>query len=149
MESWAAFAAQFFGCPVRTCPLPLFSVLPWRACTLAVSMLAVTTQEAKNMDDVRISIEMRIEARSEFSARRYAEKCGLSVSDGKWYPHRDTNGGKLYISSSAPCQGIAQALAADASLCGGRASQSDFCANPGSDAVHCEDRLPAVAVQMR
>lgn len=89
------------------------------------------------MDDIRISIEMRIEAASEFGARRYAAKCGISVSDEKWYPHRGTNGGKLYISSSSPCPGIARVLDADAHLCGGRAPQSEFCASPVPDAVHC------------
>lgn len=91
------------------------------------------------MDDVKISIEIRIEAASEFSARRYAVKCGISASDEKWYPHRGTSGGKLYISSSIPFTGIAQTLDADARLCGGRAPGSEFRASLVPDAVHCED----------
>ncbi len=89
-------------------------------------------QNAKNMDDVKISIEIRIEAVSEFSARRYAAKCGISASEGKWYPHRGTNGGKLYVSSSTPETRIAQALDANARLCAGSVPEKKIGTGPGT-----------------
>jgi hypothetical protein len=63
------------------------------------------------MNEIKISIELRIEAPSESAARQYASAHGIDVSNGKWYPNHGGNGGRLYATSTTPFPGLLQHMA--------------------------------------
>lgn len=54
------------------------------------------------MNNVTISIEMRIEAGSESAAREYAAMYGIDVTLAKWQRNCNGKGGRLYVVGSAP-----------------------------------------------
>lgn len=60
------------------------------------------------MSEIKISIEVRIEACSESVARQYAGAHGIDVRDGKWYPNHGSDGGRLYVTSTTPFAGLPQ-----------------------------------------
>ena len=49
------------------------------------------------MDDVKVSIDIRLEAGSERQARRYAAQHGIDTSCAKWSKNHQDDGGRLYI----------------------------------------------------
>jgi hypothetical protein len=53
-----------------------------------------------NANDIRVSIEIRIEAISESAARQYAARHDIDVHQAKWSPNGDDNGGRLYAAST-------------------------------------------------
>jgi hypothetical protein len=54
------------------------------------------------MNNVTISIEMRIDAGSEDEARQYAAEHGIDATYSKWQRNCDGKGGRLYVVASAP-----------------------------------------------
>jgi hypothetical protein len=50
--------------------------------------------------DIKVSIEVRIEADSEDAARQYAAKHGIDVDHARWSPNGDDKGGRLYAAST-------------------------------------------------
>ena len=50
--------------------------------------------------DIKVSIEVRIEADSESAARQYAASNGIDVNLAKWSPNSDDNGGRLYAATT-------------------------------------------------
>jgi hypothetical protein len=53
------------------------------------------------MDDVRVSIDVRLEAGSERQALRYAAQHGIDTSCAKWSKNHEDDGGRLYIAFSS------------------------------------------------
>ena len=53
-----------------------------------------------NANDIKVSIEVRIEADSESAAREYAANNGIDVNLAKWSPNSDDNGGRLYAATT-------------------------------------------------
>ncbi len=51
-------------------------------------------------NDIKVSIEVRIEAISESAARQYAAKHGIDVNHAKWASNGDDKGGRLYAAST-------------------------------------------------
>ena len=51
-------------------------------------------------NDIKVSIEVRIEADSESAARQYAATHGIDVNSAKWAPNGDDKGGRLYAAST-------------------------------------------------
>ena len=60
------------------------------------------------MNEIKISIEVRIEAPSESAARQCASAHGIDVDAGKWYPNHGGDGGRLYVTSTTPFAGLRQ-----------------------------------------
>lgn len=58
------------------------------------------------MSDIKISIEVRIEASNESAARQYAARHGIDVSRAKWFPNLGGKDGRLYAATSAPFPAI-------------------------------------------
>ena len=48
------------------------------------------------MNDIKLSIEIRIEAGSEGAARKYATAHGIDVNGAKWHRNPGEVGGRLY-----------------------------------------------------
>ena len=90
------------------------------------------------MNDIKISIELRIEANSESAARRYAAKHGINIGDAKWYPNRESKGGgKFYASTNTPFLGTVQTRQTSAGICGCSDMANTFCANPVHKILYC------------
>lgn len=53
-----------------------------------------------NANDIKVSIEIRIEAISESAARQYAARHGIDVQQAKWSANSDDEGGRLYAAST-------------------------------------------------
>ncbi len=53
------------------------------------------------MDDVKVSIDIRLEAGSERQALRYAAQHGIDTSCAKWSKNHQGDGGRLYIAISS------------------------------------------------
>ena len=51
----------------------------------------------RNMNNIRVSIDIRIEADSESRARRYAVKHGFDAAGARWSKNHESDGGRLYI----------------------------------------------------
>ncbi len=56
--------------------------------------------QARPGKDIKVSIEVRIEADSESAARQYAANNGIDVNLAKWSPNSDNNGGRLYAATT-------------------------------------------------
>ncbi len=56
--------------------------------------------QAHPSKDIKVSIEVRIEADSESAARQYAANNGIDVNLAKWSPNSDDNGGRLYAATT-------------------------------------------------
>lgn len=58
------------------------------------------------MNNVKISIEMRIEAGTEIEARQYAAAHSIDVTLARWHRNSDCNGGRLYVVASTPLSAV-------------------------------------------
>jgi hypothetical protein len=56
--------------------------------------------QARTGKDIKVSIEVRIEADSENAAREYAASNGIDVNMAKWSPNSDDKGGRLYAAAT-------------------------------------------------
>lgn len=54
------------------------------------------------MGDIKISIEVRIEAGTESAARQYAAVHGIDGTLAKWFPNPVGKGGRLYATAAMP-----------------------------------------------
>ena len=54
------------------------------------------------MSDVKISIEIRIEAGTEGEARKYAAAHGIDTTCAHWQRNSSSKGGRLYVADSTP-----------------------------------------------
>lgn len=79
------------------------------------------------MSDIKMLIEARIEADCEKEARQYAAAHGIDVSHAKWYPSREGENGRLYVTTTTPFPTVQLALA---DKCGGCGVFNKFCSNP-------------------
>ncbi len=59
-------------------------------------------------NDIKVSIEVRIEADSESAARQYAATNGIDVEQAKWSPNGDDKGGRLYATTTILSRGLNQ-----------------------------------------
>lgn len=50
--------------------------------------------------DIKVSIEVRIEADSESAARQYAASNGIDLNLAKWSPNGNDDGGRLYATTT-------------------------------------------------
>ncbi len=57
------------------------------------------------MSDIKISIEVRIDADSESAARQYAATYGINVTRSEWCPNSGGKDGRLYAVATAPFTG--------------------------------------------
>jgi hypothetical protein len=81
------------------------------------------------MDDIKISIELCVEATSESAARHYAVTHGVDTSAAKWSPDHDGKGrGKLYASTSTPFARVVQSQQPD--ICSNNGFVYTLCAKP-------------------
>jgi hypothetical protein len=61
-------------------------------------------------NDIKVSIEVRIEADSEGAARQYAASNGIDVADAKWSPNGNDKGGRLYAATTIFSRALNQQL---------------------------------------
>ncbi len=54
------------------------------------------------MSEIKISIEIRIDAGSESAARQYATAHGIDVTRSEWCPNDSGKDGRLYAAATAP-----------------------------------------------
>jgi len=65
------------------------------------------------MNDITISVEIRIEAGSESEARKYAAAHGIDTTRAHWQRNPGSKEGRLYVAGSSPL-GVAQFFKYDA-----------------------------------
>ncbi len=58
------------------------------------------------MGEIKITIEVRIEADSEGAARQYALAQGIDVTNAKWSSDFGGKGGRLYVVATTPFPNI-------------------------------------------
>jgi hypothetical protein len=82
------------------------------------------------MNNVKISIEMRIEAGTESEARQYAVAHSIDVALARWHRNSDCEGGRLYVVASTPLSAGQRSHDAAADLCGSNVPDHIFCSSP-------------------
>jgi hypothetical protein len=78
------------------------------------------------MNNVKISIEMRIEAGTESEARQYAAAHSIDVTLARWHRNSDCEGGRLYVVASTPLS---------AAQCSHNAAGNISCSNPPAEGL--------------
>ena len=81
------------------------------------------------MNNVKISIEMRIEAGTESEARQYAAMHSIDVTLARWHKNSDCSGGRLYVVASTPFSAAQRSRNAAEGLRDSHATDNPSCFN--------------------
>jgi hypothetical protein len=87
------------------------------------------------MNNVKISIEMRIEAGTESEARQYAAMHSIDVTLARWHRNSDCNGGRLYVVASTPLCAVQCSHNAAEGLHDSHAAGNSSCFNRPSEGL--------------